>query len=252
MSLEKNISEVIQKQLQGDIIERVVAEQLEKCVSNAVNELFKSWGACTKIIEEKLKSVMVPQLEAYDYSQHIIKLDTVLTEILKNTTIDNKKLLKNFKEFITEDDTPKVVKMSEIFNKYKKYVANNVDTDGLDIDYDDGVCYSPVETMLEVEEEQGRDWSSFKYGKIFLECRKNDEDQDSLNVEIGISRWKEDKEDVWSLHIDKQLDLTSLRYIDDFSIYLIKLMQAGTKIEMDTYEDSDDVTPNKEPEPTYE
>ena len=48
MSLENNISEVIQKQLQGDLIEKVVAEQLEKCVRNAVDSLFGNWGDCEK------------------------------------------------------------------------------------------------------------------------------------------------------------------------------------------------------------
>ena len=81
MSLENNISEVIQKQLQGDLVEKIVGEQLEKCVRNAVDSLFGNWGDCTKIVEEKIKEVMVPQLEKYDYSEHIVKLDEVLTQI---------------------------------------------------------------------------------------------------------------------------------------------------------------------------
>ena len=248
MSLENNISEVIQKQLQGDLIEKVVAEQLEKCVRNAVDSLFGSWGDCKKIVEEKIKEVMVPQLSQYDYSKHILKLDHVLTEVLKATTLDNRKLLENFKEFMLMEEVPKEVKVSEIYDKYMKHVADNVDTDGLEVVFDDGPSYEYVETEMEIEEEEGRSWSSFKYAKLFMECKKQDEEQENLNVEVGLSRWNKDEENVWSISFSKQLDLTSLRHMDDFTIYLMKLAQNGTKVIVDTWSESDEVTPSKEPE----
>ena len=252
MSLENNISEVIQKQLQGDLIEKVVAEQLEKCIKNAVDRLFGNWGDCTKIVEEKIKEVMVPQLEKYDYSKHIVKLDYVLTDILKATKIDNRKILENFKGFMLMEEVPKEIKVSDIYHRYMKYVADNVDTYGLEVVFDDGPSYEYVETEMEIEEEEGRSWSSFKYAKLFMECKKKDEEQEDLNVEVSLSRWNKDKENVWSISFSRQLDLTSLRYMDDFTIYLIKLAQNGTKVIVDTWSESDEVIPSKEPEPTYE
>lgn len=251
MSLENNISKVIQEQLQGDLIEKVVAEQLEKCVKNAVDSLFGSWGECKKIVEKKIEEVMVPQLSQYDYSKHIVKLDDVLTEILKSTTLDNKKILENFKGFMLMENLPKEVKLSDIYDKYMEHVADHVDTDGLEVEYDDGPCYESVETQMELEEEEGRSWSSFKYAKLFLECRKQDEEQEDLNIEVSLSRWEIDKENAWSISFNRQLDLTSLRYIDDFTIYLLKLAQSGTKIIVDTWSERDEVTPTKEPEANY-
>lgn len=251
MSLENNISKVIQEQLQGDLIERVIAEQLEACVRKSVDSLFGGWGDCKEIIEKKIKSVMVPQLERYDYSKHIVKLDGLLTEILKETTLDNKKILKNFKQFMGTEEIPKTIKVSDLYEKYMKYVADNVDTDGLDVEYYDGPTYEDVETELEIEEEEGRSWSSFKSAKLFMECTKKDENQDEFNIELSLSRWEKDEKDTWSIDYNRQLNLTSLRYMDEFSIYILKLAQNGTKLVIDTWAERDEVTPAKEPEMNY-
>ena len=101
---------------------------------------------------------------------------------------------------------------------------------------------------MESEEEEGRSCSSFKYAKLFMECKKQDEEQEDLNVEVGLSRWNKDKENVWSISFNRQLDLTSLRHMDDFTIYLIKLAQNGTNVIVDTWSESDEVTLTKEPE----
>lgn len=245
MSLENNISTIIQEQMQGDLVERVVREQLEKCISNAVDRLFGSWGDCTKIVEEKLKEVLMPQLEKYNYSEHIIKLDAVLTEILKTTTLDNKKILGNFKEFMCSEEVPKEIEMSKIFNKYMQHVAKNVETDGLDVNYDDGVSYEYVEVKFEVEEEEGRSWSSFTGAKAYFEC----EHDKNMNFEIRLSKYKDDK--YWTLSMNEDFNLSSLRRLDEFTIFLMKLSQNYTHIIIDTDYDTEDVRPEAEPEASW-
>lgn len=245
MSLENNISKVIQEQLQGDLIERVIAEQLETCVRKSVDSLFGNWGDCKEIIEEKIKSVMVPQLERYDYSKHIVKLDYVLTEILKDTTLDNKKILKNFKAFMCSEDIPKEIKMSEIFNKYMEHVEKHVDTDGLEVSYDDGVSYEYVEVKFEVEESEGRSWSSFSDAKVFFEC----EDDKQMNFEFRLSKYN--KDDYWTLSINEALNLSSLRILDEFTIFMMKLYQNCTHIIIDEDYDTADVKPEAEPEASW-
>ncbi|SUA70143.1 hypothetical protein [Paenibacillus polymyxa] len=76
MTLENSIKDVISKKLEDGTVEKLIEQQLEKGVVNALENLFRSYGDVTKIIEEKVKSVMVPYLESYDYSKYIIKLDS--------------------------------------------------------------------------------------------------------------------------------------------------------------------------------
>lgn len=238
MSLENNISEVIQKQLKGDLIEKVVAEQLEKCVRNAVDSLFGSWGDCKKIVEEKIKEVMVPQLEKYDYSEHIVKLDEVLTQILNATSLDNKKIIESFKEFYLEE-MPKVITISELLAKYRKHVEENVETDGLEIDYDDEPTYSSVEVTVEVEEDS-RSWSNNKRATIYFEC----EHDESMNFSIHVLKSSSDE----NYFITDNIEVKSLRHASKFELFLMRMRQEYTHITVDVMSDSDDAYPEAKPE----
>lgn len=249
MNLENSVKDVISNKLGDGTIEKLVSEQLEKGVTKALESLFGSYGDATKVMEEKIKSVMVPYLENYDYSKYIVKLDSVLTEIINNTTIDNRKLLNNFKELMTIDKNLEVIKVSDLFTKWCEYVEKNVDTDNLKVDYDDGPHYESVEVTYTFEETEKRDWIKSEKGRIVFEC----EHDEKMNICIDIYRWSNiHKNERWSFEFEKDCNLSSLRHIDEFKLYLMSLKQAGVDIEIDTEDDSDYITPEKEPEAYFE
>lgn len=240
MSLENNISKVIQEQLQGDLIERVIAEQLEICVRKSVDSLFGNWGDCKKIVEEKIKEVMIPQLEKYDYSEHIVKLDSVLTDILKATTVDNRKIIESFKDFYLEE-MPKAITVTDMFNKYKKYVEENVETDGLEIDYDDEVTYEHVEVSVEVEEDS-RSWSVHKNATIHFEC----EHDKSMN--FTVHTLKNSNDESYFITDDLEARFKSLKRANSFEIFLLRMRSEYTHITLDVMDDCDSVCPEARPE----
>ena len=94
--LEKELEGILQDKLKDGTIEKVVAEQFEKSLSSAINDLFKSYGDVTKIVKEQLKSIIVPYIESYDFSTYTVKLDSVLQEVLDETTMEHRNLLGNF------------------------------------------------------------------------------------------------------------------------------------------------------------
>ncbi|MGO5058520.1 hypothetical protein ACTQ4P_12030 [Clostridium sporogenes] len=69
-NLENSIKDCITKEIEKGIIEKVIAEQLEKCIEKSINDMFSWGGDVKKVVEEKVKSVMIPYLENYDYSQY--------------------------------------------------------------------------------------------------------------------------------------------------------------------------------------
>src|SRR5690606_29777527 len=119
MNLENSIKDVISKKLVDGTVEKLVEEHLQKGVTKALENLFSSYGDVTKVIEEQVKSVMVPYLENYDYSEYITKLDSVLVDVLKNTALENKKLLTNFRELMVHEER-KEIKITELFEEWKK------------------------------------------------------------------------------------------------------------------------------------
>ncbi|MDQ7094179.1 hypothetical protein REC12_11320 [Desulfosporosinus sp. PR] len=246
MSIEAAIKSVVDEKMNDGTIERLVSENLEKGINSSLEKLLGKYGDITEIIEKKIKEVMVGQLSSYDYSKYIVRLDAMLTEILKRTALDNKKILENFKELMVDRDIPKVVKLSDIFEEWKRHVARKVDTSKLEIDYNDGVAYECVTVTMDVEREEERSWSSsiFKYAKAIFECENDDE----LNFEIRLCKYREYP---WSLSVEIDDSIRSLRYLDDFKIYLLQLKQADVKIEIDEEDLSDEVKPNKEPEASF-
>ncbi|MBC3889475.1 hypothetical protein GH810_14260 [Acetobacterium paludosum] len=247
MSIENAIKDVISESLESGMIERLVAENLEKGINKSLENLLGSYGDVTKIIEGKIKDVMVKQLEGYDFSEYLVKLDCVLTEILKETSFDNKKILGNFKELMAETEIPKVVKLSGIFKEFNKFVAEKVDTSELEVNFDDGPSYELVNTTMTVEYEEKPSWSSsnFQYAKVIFEC----EEDENINFFISISKFMEYP---WSLSVAIDSSIESLRYLDDLKIYLLKIKQSGAKIEIDSEYLEDEVSPEEEPEATYE
>ena len=246
MGLENAINDVIALKMGDGTIERLVAENLEKGVNKALESLFGGYGDVTKIIEKKIKESMVDQIERFDYSKYVAKLDHVLIEILKNTTLDNKKILSNFQNLMVETNFPKVVKLSDIFEEFKKYVAKAVDTSKLEVVFDDGVSYEHVRITLEVEREEERSWSSFEKVKVVFECEKDE----SLNTSFRMSKFREYP---WTVDADIDSSITSLRRLDDFKIYLLKLKQnvVDIEIDIDIENDEDVAYPDAQPEASF-
>jgi len=246
MNIEDSIKDVIKTKLSEGIVEKLVAENLEKGINKSLENLLGNYGDVTKVIKSKIKEVLIKQLSSYYYSKYIVKLDCVLTEILQRTSLDNKKILENFKELIVDGEFPKIVKVSDIFEEFKKYVAEDVDISELEVctDDDDEPSYEHVNVTMEIEREESRKWGSFKYAKIVLEC-ENDEE---LNHEIRLSKFEEDP---WSFDDKLNSSIDSLRYLDTFKLYLLKLQQSGAKIEIDFENLGDEVKPDTKPEVTF-
>lgn len=244
MSIENAIKDVISESLESGIIERLVKENLEKGINNSLEHLFSGYGEATRIIENEIKSVILKQLESVDYTQYIVKLDHVLVEILQNTTLDNRKILDNFKDLIVDEKNFKAVKVSDIFGEYVKHVSENVETINLEIDYDDGVSYQNINATLDVEYQDKRSWSSYEHATIVLECAEDE----NLNMEIELSRYK-DKQ--WEFNRVAETTIRSLRNMDNFQIYLLKLSQNWAKIEIDENNIEEEVTVEAEPEASF-
>lgn len=232
-NLENSIKDCITKELEKGVIEKVIAAKLEECIASSIKDMFGWNGAVKNVIEDKVKSVMIPYLEKYDYSEYITKLDCVLVEVLKSSTLENKTLLKNFKELISTNEIPKTVKLSDIYDKWQEYCSKEVDTDKLEEDCGE---YEYLDVTLNVEE-LSSDWSIYERYIIRFECEKDD----SLNIELGLKRWKESSSPNYEIDYDRIHSLNSLRHLNLLEIYMMRLEQNSTMIELDTHNESDEV-----------
>lgn len=231
--LESSIKDCISKELEKGIIEKVLSEKLEECMASTVKDMFGWSGSVKKVIEKKIESVMIPYLENRDYSQYITKLDSVLVDVLNNTALENKVLLENFKELMTSQDVPKEIKITQLYDKWCEYCKKKIDTDKIDgYDYEGGY----INTSLDVEEVSS-DWSDFEKHIVRFECEEDEE----LNIEFMLTRWRKYDKDCHRLDFEKASDLNSLRNLKEFDVYMIKLNQAYIKVQIDDYSRRDEI-----------
>ena len=248
MSLENSIKDVIQQKLSDGTVEKIIAEQFEKGMNVAIGDLFGHFGSMQKVIKEKIEGIMVPAISRYDFSNHLIKLDSILTEIINSTAlVDNKKLLENFKDLMIEDEKHKVIKVSELFGMWCNYVSENIDTDGLEVNFDDSPSYEYVEVTMVVEHAEGRSWSDIKRANIIFECQHDEQ----TNFIIPISNWSKIDADKWDIDLKIGSDIDSLRYLSSFEVFLLKLKRGLCRIVLDEEEMETEVSPEAEPEADY-
>jgi hypothetical protein len=243
-ALAEAISHEISVQLKGDLLPRLVEEQLTKGVTKILEDLFGWNGAVSNVIKEKFKEVMVPTFEHHDYSEYLLKLDVILTEIINMTSLkDNKQILENFKTLMTEP-VEKIVNVSTIYEKWMDYVARNVDTDGLEAECEySEPYYENVDVAMEVDFHDKMYSSSYKDATVFFRC----EHDEKMNYELRLFKNKDAKE--WTiLKTTGESNLNSLARLDDFYVYMLSLDRNFSKVILDVTSDSSEVTPEEKPE----
>lgn len=243
---EQRIVSAVNEKLNDGTVEKMVEQYIEKAVSKSLDDIFGYGGTGKKIIQSKLDEVMVPVIENHDFNKYTVKLDSVLTEIINNTSLkDNKDILENFKRLMKEPNKEEI-NLSEIFEEYKSYVAKNVDTSELEAHCEDGEpYYDCVTATMEVEhEDKGWFKSSFDDCTVKFTC---DEDEE-LNAQIKLFKKKDESQ--WRFRFGQDvIDINSLRYTNEFSIFIATLDRACVRIVMDTECDfDDDIEPEEKPE----
>ena len=245
MNLEERITNAVMEKLNDGTVEQIVKDSVESAIKKSLEDTFSWSGAGKKMIDEKVEEVIVPVIERHDFNQYIVKLDSILTEIINQTSLaENEKILENFKSLMVEPDM-KVIKLSDIFEKYCEYVAHDVDTDDLEACCDDGEpYYESVTANMEVEYEDT--WiSSNNRCRVKFSC---EEDED-LNKELRLYKSKTDNNWNISWEMNTFCDINSLRNLSDFDIFLMTLRRRYVDVELDTESEyADDIEPEETPE----
>ena len=246
--MKEELLKIAQESLSSDEVTAIVKDKFMKALGSAIEDAFR-WGDAKRAIEDKVKEVMVPYIEQYDFSEYLPKIESVLTEIVNSDfCIGNKKILENFEKLMLEPEQ-KEIKLTDLFKAWIKQCEKDIDTDGLDIDYDDGVSYQSVDCEMCFELEDKPSWSSCKRAVITFE----NEHDEKLNVEIPVSKWiwNNGKEEPYTLSVYKDLMISSLRGLSEFDVLLLRLSRAGTAIIIDKEYYDSCICPEKEPEASF-
>ena len=248
-NFDEDIKRITDEILSDGTVDRIIREKVTDGIEKAIASSF-SYGKLEKAVKERVEQVLVPFIENYNMSAYIVKLDTVLTEIVnKSVLMDNKQMLENFQYLMKEPQITEM-KLTDLFKEYKKFVARNMDTYGRKVEWDESPEYEAMTAFFEFEEDRERIWSSFKYATIDFTVDE-EKQQEELNRTIRLSKWDGDRKDGWEIRVDTNPNLNSLRNLDEFDLLLLKLQRADVRIIADELGDEDYVYSDTKPEPTY-
>lgn len=243
-TFEERIAKVVADKLNDGTVEELVADAVTKALKESIDGQFRWSGEARKVIDEKVKEVMVPAIERVDLSDYTVKLDTVLTEIINSTNlIDNKEILENFKKLMIEPDKD-AISLEDVFEKYKEYVSKNVDTSDLEVYTDDEPRYQNVTAEVDVNIRDNI------FGGRFCDLVFKCEEDEKLTKVIHLYESKSNRFCI--TRFKSELDINSLRHVDEFDIFMMRLDRAFCDITdiMDMYDD--DVEVEAEPEASWD
>lgn len=246
-AVENAANEVLQNTDFTDIIKANVQAAIEKTIKNSFE-----YGALSTAINNKIEEYLVPYIESYDFAKLVPKLDNVLTEIVNKTELhDISVTLSHFKQLMTIPEN-KVMTLDDLFKAYCKYAAQHVETDGRDVIYDSGSPeYEGFDCCVDCNDISSHH-SSYKKISVDFHCNAEFEFYETSSFNIVLSQWKDDaKKDEYDIRFDVQPTLSDLYNLSDFEIFLMTLARARVKI-TNVESLSDFVTPEKEPELTYQ
>lgn len=242
-TFEERIAKAVVDKMNDGTVEKLVADAAEKALKKSIDEQFQWNGEAKKIIDEKVKAVMTEAIEHIDLNEYTVKLDTVLTEIINSTNlVDSKKIIENFKDLMTEPDKD-AISLKEVFEKYKEYVSESVDTSELEVYTDDEPRYQNVTAEVTV------DTRNSVFGRKFCDLIFKCEEDEKLTKEIHLYESKRNGFRI--TRFESELDINSLRYVDKFDIFMMRLYRAFCDITDITDMYDDDVEVEAEPEASW-
>ena len=252
LSFEDQIKKTVDDILDNDIVTKTIEDCMRESIQKAINRSFE-YGKLGDTLGKRIESVLVPYIETCDISKLNIKLDTVLTDIVNNTTlVDNRKILENFRGLMKEIPE-KTISLNDIFEAYCNDMAKNVDTSGMDVTTDGGEPeYEPFMCSYRVED-ISRDSSIYETKLVTLSSEEDRNDIASSEITFELRRYRGNKiENEYSLSYHECADINSLKYLSDTEVLLLRLTRSHTKITIpDTTDYEEYITPEAEPESTW-
>lgn len=251
-NMDTEIKRITEEVLAGNEITKIIRENVQNAIGESIKRSF-NYGELGKAINARIESVMVPYIEKYDFKEYLPKLDTILTEVVNATPIsDAKTVLENFRSLMTPPEKD-VMTMDEIFQAYCKYMASVAETSGRTVTYDSGSPeYESFECSMYYEDYSSEE-SLFERIEYTFKADIDTEYNERSEFVVTLSRYKHDKDKNYIIGCENEPTITGLKHLDDFEILLIRLARAGVKIDADSIKDmTEEVVPEKEPEPTYE
>lgn len=248
--MKELINKVFEEKMQDGTIEKIVAAKIDELITDICRSQMRYDGPARKAMEEKISPLILQAIERSDMSNMVTKITMLINAGMKGSdleqyhdTLDAVRGLFGANDHVKALREKKVVKLSEIFEEYKKYLQYIYDRDDFDADYitDDGeTVTAPIECAMEVAAEENR-WTWRKPGyEVELSTDKSDDQKHNKSGDIRFKlNWNYDNTKLYLYADLGSLSLSDLRNCPPFILYLATIEREYVPVEVDIENDDD-------------
>ena len=224
--MEKMLAKVFEEKMKDGSIEKIVSDKIEQLVKQSLEDLFGYRGKIREQIKEKLEDVMGNVLETCNFSDYVVKLQTLINEVLPETAVvDYKRISENITELCGKK-LPKsfsTIKTSEMFEKYKEFISKE-EFDHYDVEEIEGntaMVYCCI---------------SAYYDEIRFSVDVHTDEHEYI---IPLRNYNGNLEISYEYFDDKRL--SDLRFANSFELYILAIKNNFIRIEIDKADICEDV-----------
>ena len=244
-AFEAEVLAITQELMQSGEIEEIFRNKIRAGFEKAIEDSFR-WGDLNHAIMDRVNEAMVPFVKDYDFGDYLVKLDVLMQEVADQTGLkEQKEIIESFRSLMSVP-AYKEISLEKLFAALSNHVAANCDTDGLEVDFDDGPHYESIEVRAEIAPFKERRSSLWDYAILDFHA----EDQQELDFTVALRRLQGVEEN-YTIEFHANPLLKAIPNYSDFEILLIALTRCGTKLVCTEEEMEEWVTPAAEPEPSY-
>lgn len=225
LAFEERISKIVEDKLSSESIDLIVENMVEDAIKSCLEDCFMYGSESSKLLRSKFDSIMVKAIENHDFNKYLVKLDTVLTQIVTQTSLsEHDSLLRNFKSLMKEENFGNI-DLYKVFESYCEMCSMNVDISSLNITYDDEEeedIYEDIHCHMDLDYNTKGDFLD-----VTMFC-----DEDS-ELDRRLCLWRSSKG--WELlsTSGNTIELRSLSTISDFDILIFKIKRSFSYIDID-------------------
>lgn len=230
----------------NDELQTLIDKAVEDAVSSVVRDLFRYGQPAHSALSARLSEELVKQIDTFDMGRFVVKLDTILADIVENcNAAEMSRHLTALSKYTQPLPPTGKMDLGQIIDAYGTWCAETIDTDKLEINYDEGPAYAPVTISASIECNESQLYPSFTDAVLHFTCAEDE----TLNVDWPITNWT--RLEYWSLS-SRPATFPDIISASDIELRLAAIANAATKIYVDESDLDDEVEfeIDREPEPT--
>lgn len=246
--LNKTIQEAVNNAMSDETLSAEVQSAIKKLIHERVEKSLNSCGKFAQTIDKKLAEAIDRAICLIDFEQYVPRFEALALEALNQDLVNtHQKAVTNFMK-LSQTYPEKQISCEDIFEAYCKFVAEDIDKDCLTIDEDTENTDSPkyenvtVRCDMSVEHNYG-----VRYTTLRFSCEEDEDGELARCIQLYEVR---DKHKILNtFDYGKEPKLSSLRYLNDFDILLLRLKNSDMEVTR-PQDFVQDVKPKAEPEVT--